>query len=67
MHAIMHDKFLVIDAAHVETGSFNFTSAAVSKNAENVIVLWNNPQLAALYTSDRQTHWAHSEPYLARY
>ena len=67
MHKIMHNKFIVVDAKHVETGSFNFTSSAENGNAENAIVLWNNPQLAAIYTANWREHWDHSEPYAARY
>jgi phosphatidylserine/phosphatidylglycerophosphate/cardiolipin synthase-like enzyme len=32
----MHDKFIVVVG---ETGSFNFSSSAESRNAENVVVL----------------------------
>ena len=38
-YGIVHDKFIVVDGDTVETGSFNFTAAASSKNAENVLVL----------------------------
>ncbi len=49
-YSIMHNKFIVIDNQTVETGSFNYSSAAKSKNAENVIVIWNNPEIANRYT-----------------
>ena len=48
-YAIMHNKFIVIDNQTLETGSFNYSAAAVNKNAENVIVLWNNPEVASKY------------------
>ncbi|MCC2624252.1 MAG: endonuclease [Burkholderiales bacterium] len=48
-YAIMHNKFMVIDDKTVETGSFNYSAAAVKNNAENVIVIWNNPQVASRY------------------
>jgi phosphatidylserine/phosphatidylglycerophosphate/cardiolipin synthase-like enzyme len=67
MHAIQHNKFMVIDGAHVETGSFNYTSAAEQRNAENVMVIWNNPRLATTYADNWLVHWEHSEPYAARY
>uniref|UniRef100_UPI0039F6B5AD phospholipase D family nuclease n=1 Tax=Sulfuriferula sp. GW6 TaxID=3345112 RepID=UPI0039F6B5AD len=66
-HKIMHDKFLVVDGQHVETGSFNFTSSAEQGNAENALVEWNNPKLAAIYAANWREHWDHSEPYGARY
>lgn len=67
MHAIAHNKILIIDQKHVETGSFNFTTAAAKKNAENALVIWNNPQLAKIYLVNWQEHWQHSETYQARY
>ena len=67
MHAIMHNKFIVVDGQDVENGSFNYTSAAENRNAENALVNWNNPKLAAIYTANWQEHWDHSEPYQSRY
>ena len=66
-HKIMHDKFMVVDGEHVESGSFNYTSSAERSNAENALVIWNNPQLAGIYTANWREHWDHSEPYEARY
>ena len=48
-YPIMHDKFIVVDSKHVETGSFNYTFAAAERNAENAIVLWNNGDMAKRY------------------
>lgn len=67
MHAIQHNKFMVIDGLHVENGSFNYTTAAEKKNAENALVIWNNPKLAAIYAANWEVHWNHSDPYQARY
>jgi phosphatidylserine/phosphatidylglycerophosphate/cardiolipin synthase-like enzyme len=49
-YAIMHNKFIVIDNKTLETGSLNYSQAAVKMNAENVLVIWDNPQLANKYT-----------------
>lgn len=51
-YAIMHNKFIVVDNKTVETGSFNYSAAAVKKNAENVIVIWDNPNIANLYGNE---------------
>jgi len=59
-YAIHHHKFMVIDAEHVETGSFNFTEAAVKHNAENALVLWHVPSLAASYTEEWNRLWGES-------
>ena len=34
-YSIMHNKFIVADGCTVEEGSFNYTSAAANRNAEN--------------------------------
>ncbi len=48
-----HNKVIVIDAdaanATLVTGSYNFTSAAQFRNAENVLIVRNHPALAAQY------------------
>ena len=51
-YPIMHDKFIVVDSAHVETGSFNYSFAAAERNAENAIVMWNNPLMAEQYQNE---------------
>lgn len=56
-HAIYHDKVMIIDDKNVITGSFNFTKAAETKNAENLLVLRDNPELAKLYTQDWWYNW----------
>lgn len=53
-YAIHHDKFIVSDGLHVQTGSFNYSQAAANANSENVIVVWHNAELAASYL----WHWS---------
>ncbi len=48
-YPIMHDKFIIVDGKHVETGSFNYSFAAAERNAENAIVVWNNVAMAEKY------------------
>lgn len=52
-YSIHHDKFIIADEMHVETGSFNYSISAAKYNSENVLVVWNNPQVAASYLK----HW----------
>lgn len=52
-YAIHHDKYIVADGLHVQTGSFNYSQAAAKSNSENVLVIWHNPELAAAYLR----HW----------
>ena len=51
-YPIMHDKFIVVDGKHVETGSFNYTFAASERNAENAVVMWNNADMAKRYEAE---------------
>lgn len=66
-YAIMHNKFMIIDEKNVELGSFNYTKAAEEKNAENVLVIRNNPQLATSYSQNWRKLWDESEEYQKRY
>lgn len=52
--AIAHNKIMVIDNDEVITGSFNFTTSAQKRNAENVLILNHAPQLAAVYVRNWQ-------------
>ena len=65
-YAILHDKFIVANGATVETGSFNFTASAESKNAENVLVMHDSP-VAARYMHEWDRLWAESEELKPRY
>ncbi len=65
-HAIQHNKYLVIDGHSVELGSFNYSRAAAERNAENVMVIWNQPEVARRYRSDWERLWDKAVPYAPR-
>jgi phosphatidylserine/phosphatidylglycerophosphate/cardiolipin synthase-like enzyme len=56
---------MVIDGLAVITGSFNFTTAAEQRNAENLLVI-HDRALAARYTANWHAHAAHSARYVGR-
>ncbi len=56
-YAIHHDKVMISDGKHLESGSFNFSAAAHTSNSENVSVRWNNPKAAAIYTEHFLSRW----------
>ncbi len=62
-YRIAHDKVMVIDGDKVITGSFNFTKSAEDFNAENLLVISNDPPLAAQYMGSWKQHLAQSHPY----
>ena len=47
-----------MDGITVQTGSFNYTSAAAQRNAENVIVVRNAPAIAAQYDAEWRRLWS---------
>lgn len=57
-YAIMHDKFIVVDRKTVETGSFNYSASANSRNSENAIVLYNLPEVAEVYLEHWERRWS---------
>lgn len=65
-----HNKVMVIDAgtadAAVVTGSYNWTYAAQNKNAENVLILRHNPDVANAYAANWKRHFAEALPYAAQ-
>jgi phosphatidylserine/phosphatidylglycerophosphate/cardiolipin synthase-like enzyme len=62
-----HNKVMIIDAgtadATVITGSYNWTYAAQRKNAENVLILRHNPDIANAYAANWNWHFAEALPY----
>jgi phosphatidylserine/phosphatidylglycerophosphate/cardiolipin synthase-like enzyme len=60
-HAIMHNKFIIIDKKSVETGSFNFTNQAENANAENCLII-RDATIATQYEMNFQFHLSHSIP-----
>jgi len=57
-YAIMHHKFMIIDGLSVQLGSFNYSSAAVDKNAENVLLIKGVHCMASKYTAEWNRLWA---------
>jgi len=59
---IAHNKVMIIDEAYVLTGSFNFTNAADTRNAENILLL-QDLELAKLYKTNWKAREKVSRPY----
>jgi len=66
-YAAAHSKVMIIDAdtreSAVITGSFNWTSAAQRRNAENVLIVRRNRELALAYLSNWERRRADALPY----
>ena len=63
VHAIAHNKIIIIDRITLLTGSFNFTKAAEEKNAENLLILKGNKPLTERYVQNFAEHKSHAEEY----
>lgn len=57
IYAIHHDKYIVIDGRHTQTGSYNYSTAAAKSNSENVLVVWDNITTAQRYLSHWESRW----------
>lgn len=66
LHAIQHNKYMIVDGKTVQTGSFNYTASAESRNSENVLVFWDSPQLAETYAKDWLRLWNGAARYKAK-
>lgn len=62
-----HNKVIIVDADTVHpavvTGSFNFTWTAQHRNAENILVVRDNPNLAGRYALNWERHRQDAIPY----
>jgi len=64
---IHHDKCILVDRKTVQTGSFNYSTSAEKYNSENVLVNWNNPDLARVFIHHFERNYALSKPHHLRY
>jgi phosphatidylserine/phosphatidylglycerophosphate/cardiolipin synthase-like enzyme len=57
-YAIFHHKFILADSKHMELGSFNYSTSAATRNAENAMAIWNNPEVVVTYAAKWNAYWA---------
>lgn len=62
-YAIMHDKFMIFDQDVLELGSFNYTKAAETRNAENVFVIKGSSRTLQDYLDQWNKLWAEGSDY----
>lgn len=66
-YAIMHNKFMIVDGHTVQTGSFNYTASAATRNAENVLLVQDAPTLAATYQGEFNRLWNEAVAQISSY
>ena len=57
---IAHNKIIIIDGKTLITGSFNFSEAAETSNAENILIIKGYPDIISRYIQNWLTHEGHS-------
>lgn len=57
-YKILHNKATITDVRNIQVGSFNYSRAADSSNSENVLVVWDDPELARTYLNHWASRWA---------
>lgn len=60
-YAIQHNKFVLVDGQTLQTGSLNYTNGAISRNAENVIVIRGDKGVNRAYQQEFERLWAEGE------
>lgn len=58
---IAHNKVMIIDDHYVLTGSFNWSNAAETRNAENLLLI-ADPQVNKIYAANWQARAAYATP-----
>lgn len=67
-YKIQHNKFTIINNEIVQTGSLNYTKAAmIGDNAENVLVIRNEPAVSQAYLREFERLWEEGEAVTQRY
>lgn len=57
----MHNKFMIIDGATLQSGSFNYSAAAEKRNAENILFIQGDPRVMDAYLKQWNKLWAESD------
>ncbi len=65
--ALQHSKVVVVDQKTTLTGSYNFSATAATRNSENVLVVWDSPELAKAYLDHWQTRFNKGEAFRLAY
>jgi len=65
VHAIAHNKVIIIDQSITITGSFNFSDNAENNNAENLLII-HDTVTAEKYLANWQAHLKHSTQYIKK-
>lgn len=60
-HSTANNKIMLIDNRTIITGSYNYSKAAESRNAENIVIIRNDRRLFKKYRQNFEAHLEHSK------
>ncbi|EJK1259063.1 phospholipase D family protein [Salmonella enterica] len=66
-YKLMHDKVIVADGRNTELGSFNYSRAADRVNSENVLVIWDDRDVARRYLEHWHSRWVQGKDWQQAY
>lgn len=66
-YKIHHDKVIISDRKTLQSGSYNYSAAASKSNSENVLVVWNAPEVASTYLGHWKSRWDQGTEFKAGY
>lgn len=52
LSGIAHSKIMIIDEKIVQTGSYNYTRNANERNDENILIIYNSPEITKKYVEN---------------
>lgn len=59
-YSIMHNKFIIIDEEILQSGSFNYSSSAEKRNAENILIISHDHKVISGYLAQWNKLWLES-------
>ncbi len=62
-HTGMHNNYMIIDRQTLQIGRVSYDQNTAKKNADNVLVVWDDLEAAKPYRANWQEHWDHATPY----
>jgi len=56
-YAVHHDRYLVVDERHLQTGSLPYGKLTSRPTSDNALVIWDDPELAKQYLAHWDARW----------
>jgi hypothetical protein len=61
-----HSKFIIVDEKHSGDGDYDYCVDRNTTLRKNIMMTWNNPDLAKTYLREWTAHWDSAKPFLSK-